>query len=102
MKTKYEVMFIFEDKEAIFKESKESVQQIFDEYKVEVVKEKDLGIKKFAYEINKKDQGRYYLYLIEVDGLAINKMNKELRLKEQIVRFMFVRLDKESAKTWEK
>lgn len=101
MKNNYEVMFIYEDKEEIFTSSKQTVQEIFSEYKVKVVKEKDLGVKKFAYEINKKQQGRYYLYLIEVDGLEINKLNKELRLKEDIIRFMFIRLDEKGLKSWE-
>ena len=101
MKNNYEVMFIYEDKEEIFTSSKQTVQEIFSEYKVKVVKEKDLGVKKFAYEINKKQQGRYYLYLIEVDGLEINKLNKELRLKEDIIRFMFIRLDEKGLKSWQ-
>ena len=101
MKNSYEVMFIYEDKEEVFTSSKQTVQEIFNEYKVKVVKEKDLGVKKFAYEINKKQQGRYYLYLIEADGLEINKLNKELRLKEDIVRFMFIRLDEKSLKSWQ-
>ena len=87
-------MFIFNSQEKIYQETKKQIEDLFKEFKMQIFDEVDLGVKKFAYQINKHDQGHYYIYYVKTAGISINQMNKELKLKESLLRHMFVHLDK--------
>ena len=48
---------------------------------------------KMSFPINKVVEGSYYMLNVEGKSLAINKMQSILRINEQILRFLTVRLE---------
>ncbi len=50
-----------------------------------------LGMKKFAYPINFKNEGYYVLMTFEAQPALVDEMNKLMNITEHIVRQMFIR-----------
>ncbi|MBI3244233.1 MAG: 30S ribosomal protein S6 [Chloroflexi bacterium] len=55
------------------------------------------GRKKLAYEIRKQREGHYVLLYTKMNAGTPLEVERNLRLTEQIMRFMIVRLDAEPA-----
>lgn len=53
------------------------------------------GMKKMAYQIQKKSTGFYNLVEFEADGALINKLEIEYKRDERIMRFMTVAMNKD-------
>lgn len=50
-----------------------------------------LGVKKYAYKINYKEEGYYVIYHVEADGKVVADVQKLLNITENVVRAMFER-----------
>ncbi|MBE7074711.1 MAG: 30S ribosomal protein S6 [Clostridiales bacterium] len=90
---KYELMYIIsadateEQREALIEKYK-----AFVENKGGVVSGVDkLGMKKFAYRINFKNEGFYVLMNFEANGEIVKEMNNAMNIADLVVRQMFVR-----------
>ena len=90
---KYELMYIIsadateEQREALIEKYK-----AFVESKGGVVLGVDkLGMKKFAYRINFKNEGFYVLMNIEANSEVVKEMNNAMNIADLVVRQMFVR-----------
>ncbi len=90
---KYELMYIIsstateEQREEIIAKFKSFV-----EAKGGVVSGVDkLGMKKFAYAIDFKQEGFYVLMNFEAEGTVVSEMNKAMNLADLVVRQMFIR-----------
>ena len=59
----------------------------------EVVKIFDQGRKKLAYPINKKREGHYYVLYFSVPTENMDKLWREYRLNEDILRFMTLNVE---------
>jgi len=59
----------------------------------DVLKVDDHGIKSLAYKINKKPQGHYFLCLFNGPGGFIVELERNLRIDENIMRFVVTRLE---------
>lgn len=51
------------------------------------------GLKSFAYRINKGRKGHYVLLETETAPAALHEMERQMRLHEDVVRFLTIRLD---------
>jgi small subunit ribosomal protein S6 len=51
------------------------------------------GMKRLAYEINKKHQGYYTFFLYESEGEVPSALERSFALNENVMRFMTVRAD---------
>ncbi len=51
------------------------------------------GLKKLAYQINKKSTGFYGLYEFEAEGDFVRKLEIEFKRDERVIRFLTVRMD---------
>lgn len=58
-----------------------------------VVKTEYWGLRPLAYKINKNKKGHYAFLGIEASAAAINELNRNLGLSEEVVRTMTVRVD---------
>lgn len=58
-----------------------------------VVKVHEQGRKKFAYHINGKREGYYYIVYFEAPAESISEMWQEYHLNEDLIRFMHVRTE---------
>jgi small subunit ribosomal protein S6 len=52
------------------------------------------GLRQLAYKINKNKKGHYTLFHIDGPAVSKDELERNLRLSEDVLRFMSVRLDK--------
>lgn len=90
---KYELMFIVasdvaeEKREELIAKQKAYIES----HKGTVEGIEKVGMKKFAYPINFKNEGFYVLMNIVFDAQEVDAMNKLMTITDGIVRQMFVR-----------
>ncbi|MCQ2506622.1 MAG: 30S ribosomal protein S6 [Lachnospiraceae bacterium] len=56
---------------------------------------KDYGKKRLAYEIQKQTEGYYYFIQFDAETTVPAEIEARLRIQENVIRFMCVRLDEE-------
>ncbi len=67
-----------------------------------VTYKEDWGLKKLAYNIQKKKTGFYHLMEFNVDGSEISAFELEFRRDDSVMRYLTVKLDKHAAAWAEK
>jgi small subunit ribosomal protein S6 len=60
-----------------------------------ITKEEKMGRRKLAYPIEKKNEGIYFLFEIDGSGKEIAELERKMRVTEQIMRYISVRVDEE-------
>jgi small subunit ribosomal protein S6 len=73
----------------------EGITKVFTEQGGTVVKIDDMGIRKFAYRINKKNEGHYVLFELEGTGKELLELERRMRVNDSIMRFITVRVDED-------
>lgn len=58
-----------------------------------IVKSESMGRKTLAYPIEKMTEGNYWLFEIEGSGQEIAELERRMRVNEDVVRYMTVRVD---------
>ncbi|HON38395.1 MAG: 30S ribosomal protein S6 [Desulfomonilia bacterium] len=92
----YEIMFIQnpdlgeEDREKLFTRFRNTVSKNGGE----IINTQDQGIKTLAFKIQKRSRGRYFLIHLEGPGSMISELERFMRLDENIMRFVTIKLDK--------
>ena len=59
-----------------------------------VTKKENWGLRTLAYKIKKNRKGHYVLMNVESSASAISEMENQMRLNEDILRFMTVKVEK--------
>jgi small subunit ribosomal protein S6 len=54
-----------------------------------------LGRRKLAYLVRKFSEGNYVLMTIDADGELVHELERRLRVSEQVIKFITVRMDEE-------
>ncbi len=90
---KYELMVIFPIEEEKCKTGAEGVRGTLSEFGAEIEKEEPFGDRDLCYLIKKQNRGRYVLFNIRVNPAKIADMDRQLRLNQNILKFLFVRVD---------
>ena len=91
----YEVIFIVDPDAAegdVMKLS-EGVQKIITDQGGSITKTEMMGKRQLAYEINHKKDGTYVLLEVEGSGKEIAEVERRMRVNDQILRYMTVRVD---------
>ena len=73
---KYEIMVIFDAKEDSLEKNKSFISTTLSNNSIKITKEKDIGLRDLSFEINRKNKGHYYLYLVETK----NRMQTQIIL----------------------
>src|SRR3982750_3775161 len=60
-----------------------------------VVRMDDIGIRRLAYPIQKKEDGHYVLFEIEGSGQEIAELERRMRVNDMIIRYITVRVDED-------
>jgi small subunit ribosomal protein S6 len=61
-----------------------------------VVKSADkMGMRKLAYVVRKFHDGNFILLVIEANGDTVHELERRLRVSEQVIKFITVRMDEE-------
>ena len=68
-------------------------QKVITDEKGKVHKTEFWGLKDFAYRINKQKKGHYILMELDTDPAPLLEMERQMRLHEDIVRFLTIKLD---------
>jgi small subunit ribosomal protein S6 len=71
----------------------EGVQKIITSQGGSITKTEMMGKRKLAYEINHKKDGTYVLLEVEGSGAEIAEVERRMRVNDQILRYMTVRVD---------
>ena len=93
----YEVMYIVDpdtDDEKIGKLN-DAVGKLVTKQGGSVVRMDDIGRKRMAYQIQKKQEGYYVLFEIEGSGQEIAELERRMRVNDMIIRYITVRVDEE-------
>ena len=89
----YELTCVFKADPEVFKSAVEAVKQELGKLEVEISKEDDMGQRNLAYPINKELQGHYYVYYFPMDPTHASELDRVLRLKPELLRYLLVRRD---------
>jgi small subunit ribosomal protein S6 len=92
----YEIMFILNPD--IGEDEREKLttrlKTIISKNKGDIIRFDDLGFKSLTYKIKKKSRGQYFLTNLEGPGSMIAEIERFLRIDENVIRFVVVKLDK--------
>ncbi len=96
-KRTYELVFIVDPEVAedeVMKLS-EGVQKIITGQGGSITKTEMMGKRQLAYEINHKKDGSYVLLEVEGSGAEIAEVERRMRVNDQILRYMTIRVDED-------
>ena len=96
-KRTYEVVFIIDpgaSDDEVMKLS-ETVQKIITSQGGTITKTEVMGKRQLAYEINHKKDGTYVLLEVEGSGAEIAELERRMRVNDQILRYMTIRVDED-------
>jgi small subunit ribosomal protein S6 len=97
MSRSYEVMFIVrpdvEDEEA--DKLIESLSATVKNGEGTVRSVEKMGRRKLAYQVRKFNDGNYILLTVEATGPVVLELERRLRVTEQVIKFITVRMDEE-------
>lgn len=91
----YEIMFILnpemgeDEREKFVTRLKNTIGK----NKGEVIRFDDWGLKSLTYKIKKRSRGQYFLMYLEGPGSMIAEIERMLRIDENVIRFVVVKLD---------
>ena len=93
----YEVMFIVKTtlEEAAVKNVVESLKSTVTDLNGKITNVKEMGQRTLAYPINKELNGYYFVMQVEADKDIINEFDRKIRLDENVLRHLIIRLDEE-------
>ena len=69
----------------------EKIKKIIEDTKGKVEKINDWGKKELAYPIKKKKMGSYFLWEIKVAPQDLDKIDKKLKIEEEVLRYLVLR-----------
>lgn len=90
----YEAVLILRPESELLAAGREFVKNLFSENGCKVLKEEDMGERELAYEIKKNKKGFYLLYKIETEPETIQVFDKAIKLRSEILKYLFVRKEK--------
>lgn len=93
----YEVMYIVNPDTPVETIGKlnEAVGKLVEKEGGSVVRMDDIGMKRLAYPIEKKEDGYYVLFEIEGSGQEIAELERRMRVNDMIMRYITVRVDED-------
>ncbi len=92
MKT-YEAVVIFSAEENQHQAGREFLRKEFETIGISLKKEEDMGDRLLSYPVRKNDRGHYVLYVIESPPEPLKALTKTLKLRPEILKYLFVRQD---------
>jgi len=96
----YEVMYIIDPETAAdtIATLNETIGQLIEKEGGTIVRMDDIGRRKLAYPISKKLEGHYVLFEIDGSGQEIMELERRMRVNDQILRYITVRVDEDRKK----
>ena len=101
----YETMFIVKPTltQEEIKAQIETVRNNIEKNGGEIVSAEDWGSRELAYEIDKNKRGYYYVIYFKAPSSSISELERNYRINENILRFIFIKYENKSEiKQWTK
>jgi small subunit ribosomal protein S6 len=97
MQRKYEVMFILRPDIAAEDADKliAGFETTITKGNGKLVSSEKLGNRRLAYTVRKCNEGNYNLLTVEAEGGLVAELERRLRVTEQVIKFITVRMDEE-------
>jgi len=98
MMRKYEIMYIVDQdtQEAEIKEINTKLDGILTANGGKIIESKDWGLKEFAYEINHKKKGYYFVQIVETSAENIAEFRRVTKINKAVVRALIVNTELDS------
>lgn len=90
----YEVVFIFRTEADAYSAGLEKVKEELKKAGANIVKEDDMGDRELAYQIKKESRGHYHFFDLELKPDAIVTLERNFKLFNEVLKFMFVKKEK--------
>lgn len=90
---KYELVCVFKTKENQYVSGLERVKEIVTSNEAVINGDEDMKDRELSYPIQKETRGHYHLLLIDAEPASIIEMEKDLKLTQSILRYLFVKKD---------
>ena len=89
---KYELIFILkaDQPESEMESRVARVKDILTGFEGEITQENHWGIRRLAYDIKHENKGNYMFLRFKAQGDAINELDKQFRLDDQVLRHLIV------------
>lgn len=84
-----------------FSELVSHVSKLIEDNGGEIVDVDEWGVKKLAYEIDKKSTGYYVNMYFEAPGEAIEKVERNMRIHDDIMRYLTLKYDAKMMRHYE-
>jgi small subunit ribosomal protein S6 len=100
----YELTFVLDPQleQTQIDEHLQKIETMIGSSKGEIVKKDLWGKRRLAYEIKKRQYGFYVYFLFNSTVDLIDKIERELKLNESVLRFLTIKLSKAAIKQMEK
>jgi len=89
----YELMVIFPLEDDQHKAGREQLLTDLGNNGAEIEKTDEIGDRDLAYEIKKRNRGKYVLFTINVDPEKIVTMDRIFKLNTNLLKYLFVRIE---------
>ncbi len=89
----YELTVVFPTEDELFRQGKDAVGAELARQGALELKEEDKGDRPLAYPIKKRERGHYILYTMNLDPLKVVHAEKTFHLNQQILKYLFVRVE---------
>ncbi len=94
---KYEIMYILDQDTAenTVKDTKAKLEKILTENGGKIEEQKEWGLMDFAYEINHKKKGFYFVAIVNTNAENIAEFQRVAKIDKNVVREMVINTEKE-------
>jgi small subunit ribosomal protein S6 len=99
MLKQYETVFIATPvlSDAQMKEAVDKFKKVLTDNEATIVNNEDWGLRKLAYNIQKKSTGFYTLIEFDAEPTIVNKLETAYRRDEKVLRYLIVKMEKYAA-----
>ncbi len=87
----YEAVLIFRTEGDQLAGGREFAKSLFSGNSCKIVKEEDMGDRLLAYQVKKSKRGFYVFYELQAEPDSIHVLEKALKLRGEILKYLFVR-----------
>ena len=89
----YELTVIFPLEEDLHQAGREKLLADLQSNGAEIEKTEETGERDLAYEIKKRNRGRYALYLLKLDPAKLATLDRIFKLNSNLLKYLFVRIE---------
>ncbi len=89
---KYEATFILHPSAELCEKGTVALKKEFETNGVKILKEENKGELDLSYPIKKNKRGRYFLFELEAPPQSLTAIEKALKIKSEILKYLFIRV----------